>query len=153
MEDKDKESRPVADSEEKATSTTETPDTPKLQHSATLTEWLLAKEQQRRLRIGISFRNLDCYGFRTSAQYQATFFSALAQRIQGLRNQRQRIQMLHSFEGLIRPGEMLLVLERPGSVCSSFLKALAGETYGFHLGADTRVNYQGKHLETCSISV
>ncbi|KAK7214330.1 hypothetical protein V2G26_002333 [Clonostachys chloroleuca] len=38
---------------------------------------------------------------------------------------------------------MLLVLGRPGSVCSTFLKALAGETNGLEIGTESNVCYQG----------
>lgn len=36
--------------------------------------------------------------------------------------------ILHSFTGLVRPGEMLLVLGRPGSGCSTFLRAAANRS-------------------------
>lgn len=42
------------------------------------------------------------------------------------------------------PGEMLLVLGRPGSGCSTFLKALSGDTRGFEIEDKVAINYQGK---------
>lgn len=36
--------------------------------------------------------------------------------------------ILHNFTGLVRPGEMLLVLGRPGSGCSTFLRAAANRS-------------------------
>ena len=36
--------------------------------------------------------------------------------------------ILHDFTGLVRPGEMLLVLGRPGSGCSTFLRATANRS-------------------------
>jgi len=36
--------------------------------------------------------------------------------------------LLHDFTGLVRPGEMLLVLGRPGSGCSTFLRAAANRS-------------------------
>lgn len=39
--------------------------------------------------------------------------------------------LLNGFSGCIEPGEMLLVLGRPGSGCSTFLKALANQRFGF----------------------
>ncbi|CAE6481289.1 unnamed protein product [Rhizoctonia solani] len=35
--------------------------------------------------------------------------------------------ILHSFNGAVRPGEMVLVLGRPGAGCSSFLKTIANQ--------------------------
>jgi ABC-type multidrug transport system ATPase subunit len=39
---------------------------------------------------------------------------------------------------------MLLVLGRPGSGCSAFLKTLSGFTRGFYLDNDAEISYQGK---------
>ena len=35
--------------------------------------------------------------------------------------------IIEGFDGIVRPGEMLLVLGRPGSGCSTLLKTIAGE--------------------------
>ncbi|KAF9555496.1 pleiotropic drug resistance ABC transporter [Agrocybe pediades] len=40
--------------------------------------------------------------------------------------------ILSGFEGVVRPGEMLLVLGRPGSGCSTFLKVLANQRHEYH---------------------
>ncbi|KAJ7852075.1 hypothetical protein B0H14DRAFT_3085739 [Mycena olivaceomarginata] len=40
--------------------------------------------------------------------------------------------ILEGFSGVVRPGEMLLVLGRPGSGCSTFLKTLANQTDEYH---------------------
>ncbi|KAF8206136.1 P-loop containing nucleoside triphosphate hydrolase protein [Mycena galopus ATCC 62051] len=40
--------------------------------------------------------------------------------------------ILEGFSGLVRPGEMLLVLGRPGSGCSTLLKTLANQTDEYH---------------------
>ena len=40
-------------------------------------------------------------------------------------------EILSDFTGCIRPGEMLLVLGRPGSGCSTFLKVLGNQRSGF----------------------
>jgi ABC-type multidrug transport system ATPase subunit len=39
--------------------------------------------------------------------------------------------LLHDFSGSVKDGEMLLVLGRPGSGCSTFLKTLASQTEGY----------------------
>ncbi|KAF9461129.1 hypothetical protein BDZ94DRAFT_1373768 [Collybia nuda] len=39
---------------------------------------------------------------------------------------------ISGFEGVVRPGEMLLVLGRPGSGCSTLLKTLANHRDEFH---------------------
>lgn len=37
-----------------------------------------------------------------------------------------KVPLLKNFSGIIRPGEMVLVLGRPGSGCTTFLKAVSG---------------------------
>ncbi|SCZ91281.1 BZ3500_MvSof-1268-A1-R1_Chr1-2g01305 [Microbotryum saponariae] len=50
--------------------------------------------------------------------------------------------LLHSFDGFVRPGEMCLVLGRPGSGCSTFLKTIANQRGGY-LGVEGDVSYGG----------
>lgn len=50
--------------------------------------------------------------------------------------------ILENFNGVIQPGEMCLVLGRPGSGCSTFLKTIANEREGF-LEIGGRVEYEG----------
>jgi ATP-binding cassette subfamily G (WHITE) protein 2 (PDR) len=50
---------------------------------------------------------------------------------------------LRDFDGLVRSGEMLVVLGRPGSGCSTLLKTIAGETSGFFVDSNAYINYQG----------
>lgn len=57
---------------------------------------------------------------------------------------KRKIQILRNFEGLVKSGEMLVVLGRPGSGCSTLLKTIAGETHGFYINEGTHINYQGK---------
>ncbi|KFA54591.1 hypothetical protein S40293_02258 [Stachybotrys chartarum IBT 40293] len=97
---------------------------------------------------GLSFANLDSYGFVSSALYQPTFASHLYDLPELVwtwlsRRTHRKIHILQDFEGLIHAGEMLLVLGRPGSGCSTLLKTLAGETHGFHIRDQTQINYGG----------
>jgi ATP-binding cassette subfamily G (WHITE) protein 2 (PDR) len=55
-----------------------------------------------------------------------------------------RIDILQNFEGIVRAGEMLVVLGPPGSGCTTFLKTISGETHGFHIDKESYLNYQGK---------
>ncbi len=50
--------------------------------------------------------------------------------------------LLDSFTGLAKPGEMVLVLGRPGSGCSTFLKTISGKR-GEYLGVNGDVHYSG----------
>ncbi|KAG9126672.1 hypothetical protein FRC07_002462, partial [Ceratobasidium sp. 392] len=50
--------------------------------------------------------------------------------------------ILHSFDGAVRPGEMVLVLGRPGAGCSSFLKTIANQRGSF-IRVEGDVQYAG----------
>jgi ATP-binding cassette subfamily G (WHITE) protein 2 (PDR) len=97
---------------------------------------------------GVSFRNLNVHGFGAATDYQADVANVWLKLIDpikaalGMAKQR-RIDILRDFEGLVKSGEMLVVLGPPGSGCSTFLKTLTGETHGFNVESGSEVNYQG----------
>lgn len=96
----------------------------------------------------VAFRNLTVFGFGTSTDYQKTFANyplAYLSRLRILfgRTRKVRIDILKDFEGLVARGEILLVLGRPGSGCTTFLKTLAGQTHGLHVDDGSDINYQG----------
>ena len=96
---------------------------------------------------GVSYRNLNVHGFGTPTDYQKTFgnypleVASIFNKLTGRR--KTKIQILRDFDGLIKSGEMLVVLGRPGSGCSTLLKTIAGETHGFFVGSNSEINYQG----------
>ncbi|KAH9821366.1 ZEB2-regulated ABC transporter 1-like [Teratosphaeria destructans] len=51
--------------------------------------------------------------------------------------------ILRDFNALLRSGEMLVVLGRPGSGCSTFLKTIAGEHHGLDMDKASIVEYNG----------
>ena len=55
--------------------------------------------------------------------------------------------ILEGFRGLTRPGEMVLVLGRPGSGCTTFLKVIANQRVGY-TGVDGEVLYGPFDSET-----
>ncbi|GAA5828045.1 hypothetical protein JCM11251_005707 [Rhodosporidiobolus azoricus] len=52
------------------------------------------------------------------------------------------VNILHDFSGCLKPGEMCLVLGRPGSGCTTFLKTIANQRHGY-LSVEGDVNYGG----------
>lgn len=69
---------------------------------------------------GVCFRNLSAYGFGTGSDYQMTVVNAVLKIGSTILNSlhkgnRQRIDILRNFDGVLNPGEMLMVLGRPGS--------------------------------------
>ncbi|ESZ90511.1 multidrug resistance protein CDR1 [Sclerotinia borealis F-4128] len=111
-------------------------------------DWLLRRQKINRLQLEVSFQDLECYGFTSSTTFQNTVTSyalALPRFIARIFSWQQpkRVQILRDFDGLVKPGEMLLVLGRPGSGCSSFLKLLSGDTNGIYVGEQFKINYAG----------
>ncbi|KAB8070537.1 ABC-2 type transporter-domain-containing protein [Aspergillus leporis] len=105
-------------------------------------------ERYPRRTAGVSFRNLSAFGYGTAADYQATVSNVWLKALGWVRGalgarQKVRIDILRNFEGFVRSGEMLVVLGRPGSGCSTFLKTIAGETHGLWLDEGTDIQYQG----------
>lgn len=97
---------------------------------------------------GLSFKNLNIFGTQAVAEHQRTvadFFYgpfAFVQNLFGSAN-KQRINILQNLEGVMESGEMLCVLGPPGSGCSTLLKTIAGDTYGFQIADGSTLNYQG----------
>lgn len=109
---------------------------------------LVAQDESTQGRqAGIAFRSLGAHGFGAATDYQRSVGNApnaawsAFRRLLGAKQ--RRIDILQDFEGLVHAGEMLVVLGKPGSGCSTFLKTIAGETHGFNVNADSCVNYQG----------
>lgn len=111
--------------------------------------WLEGRRAVPRLLLGVSIRNLHVHGFDSSARIQATALSyalaipKLASRLL-LRRRPREVQILRGINGVVNHGEMLLVLGRPGSGCTTFLKALAGDTHGIFISDLSCVNYEGE---------
>lgn len=102
---------------------------------------------------GVAYKNLSAHGVGEVMDYQKTFGNYPLELVKFARKlvsegSSTKVQILKDFEGLVKSGEMLLVLGRPGSGCSTFLKTISGETGGFKVGQDTYLNYQGIPKET-----
>ncbi|RAL63508.1 hypothetical protein DID88_003928 [Monilinia fructigena] len=52
----------------------------------------------------------------------------------------REVNILKDFRGVMKPGEMVLVLGRPGSGCTTFLKVIANQRFGY-TGVDGEVLY------------
>lgn len=97
--------------------------------------------------MGVAYEKLNVFGYGSDTDFQHTVGNLvfklpdLARRMFG--NCGRKVDILHDFEGLIRPGEMLCVLGPPGSGCSTLLKTLAGDTHGLNIGEESQLNYNG----------
>ncbi|KAH6673047.1 ABC-2 type transporter-domain-containing protein [Halenospora varia] len=103
--------------------------------------------------VGLCFQNLNVFGYGTPTDFQknvGNIWLALPGIVRHLFNStagQTRIDILREVEGLINPGEMCVVLGPPGSGCSTFLKAISGDTNGIFINEDSYFNYQGISAE------
>ncbi|KIY50620.1 ABC transporter Cdr4 [Fistulina hepatica ATCC 64428] len=98
---------------------------------------------------GVSFRRLGVHGYGRPTDSQKDVGNLplhgmlILKEALGFRGNVHRVQTLQSFDGLVKNGELLAVLGRPGSGCSTFLKTIAGETHGAFVDENSEVQYQG----------
>lgn len=101
---------------------------------------------------GIVFENLNVSGSGSALQYQNNVGSVLLapfrpQVYLSFFRRAPEKQVLQNFDGLLRSGELLLVLGRPGSGCSTLLKTLTGELHGLKLRKSSEIEYNGISME------
>lgn len=95
---------------------------------------------------GVAFRNLNVFGHGSSTDYQKTFGNyplSYVERLWRWRRKKQ-IRILRNIEGVVRSGEIVLVLGRPGSGCTTLLKTLGGQIDGLVTGESAVINYHGE---------
>lgn len=100
--------------------------------------------------LGLAYKNLSVYGHSTDSDYQATFANVVWKNaIQWLRGHNKayraaiRFEILKPMDGLIKPGELTVVLGRPGAGCSTFLKTVATQTHGVKVDKNSTILYDG----------
>ncbi|KAL1899890.1 hypothetical protein Sste5346_002756 [Sporothrix stenoceras] len=104
------------------------------------------------VRPGIVFKNLTVSGSAPDLQVQQTVASSILASLElplrigealGLRKRAPNKRILHKFNGVVDGGELLVVLGRPGSGCSTLLKSMCGEMHGLHVDSDSTIHYSG----------
>lgn len=106
---------------------------------------------------GIAFRNLSVHGFGNLTDYQKSVgniwleLAGLVRKLTRTRTSR-KIEILSKLDGLVKSGEMLVVLGPPGSGCSTLLKTIASETHGIYVAEGSQLNYQGTPLSKCYLA-
>ncbi|KAE8366440.1 ABC-2 type transporter-domain-containing protein [Aspergillus caelatus] len=108
----------------------------------------LDEEGILRKHAGVVFKNLSLSGSGAALQLQETVSSTLLapflpESYRKIMHLAPKRQILHNFDGFLRSGEMLMVLGRPGSGCSTFHKTICGELHGLELHPDSVMHYNG----------
>ncbi|SCU82127.1 LANO_0B05182g1_1 [Lachancea nothofagi CBS 11611] len=99
--------------------------------------------------LGCTWKNLRAYGNATDVAYQSTFANLPLQLLEsGYRAARKArpedsFDILKPMDGIVKPSELLVVLGRPGSGCSTLLKSISANTHGFHIDSDSEIFYDG----------
>jgi ABC-type multidrug transport system fused ATPase/permease subunit len=97
--------------------------------------------------MSVLFDNLTVVGAGSGATYQDSVGDSVLAPVKGIQklfsNMKDPVKtILHGINGVVRAGEMLLVLGRPGSGCSTLLKNLAGFSEGY-VRSEGDVRYNG----------
>ena len=99
--------------------------------------------------VGLCFQNLNVFVYGTPTDFQKDASNVwlalpgIARRFFSSTSGHTRIDILRQLDGLILPGEMLCVLGPPAAGCTTFLKAISGETNGIYISEGSNFNYQG----------
>jgi ATP-binding cassette subfamily G (WHITE) protein 2 (SNQ2) len=115
-------------------------------------------EDEKTRHVGVVWKGLTVKGMGLGAALQPTtgdIFLGLPRLLKGLFTKGPRKAgskpplrvILNNFNGCIRPGEMCLVLGRPGAGCSTFLKCLGNQRFGFE-SVEGDVTYGGTDAAT-----
>ncbi|KAL2105740.1 hypothetical protein VUR80DRAFT_7842 [Thermomyces stellatus] len=103
----------------------------------------LAAEREAGIRpkhIGVYWDGLTVKGHASTENYVDTFINGAINsfnfvtplaKMLGLKKKGAEATLLDNFKGVIKPGEMVLVLGRPGSGCTTFLKTIANQRHGY----------------------
>jgi ATP-binding cassette, subfamily G (WHITE), member 2, PDR len=96
---------------------------------------------------GFTFKNLNISGVGTALQLQKNVGSTLLAPLRILEyfksGSGRKSTILRGFDGVTKSGELLVVLGRPGSGCSTFLKSIAGQLHGLHIDQNSVIHYNG----------
>ncbi|KAJ9497454.1 GTPase-activating protein [Exophiala xenobiotica] len=106
---------------------------------------LLEQQGVKHRRSGFTFKNLNVSGKGAALVLQQTVGSIFMQpfRMREIFSHPPEKQILRNFNGHVDSGEVLIVLGRPGSGCSTFLKTICGELQGLDIPKDSSITYSG----------
>ena len=101
------------------------------------------------MRVGVIWDNLSVRGMGGVKTFIKTFPDAIIDffnvpetimHMFGYGQKGKQFDILRGFRGVTKPGEMVLVLGRPGSGCTTFLKVITNQRFGF-TGVDGEILY------------
>jgi ATP-binding cassette, subfamily G (WHITE), member 2, PDR len=99
--------------------------------------------------LGVCYQHLNVHGFGAATDYQKDVANVwldafgMLKKAVGMGGKERKIDIIRNFDGLVRKGEMLVVLGPPGAGCSTFLKTISGEHSGIYIDDKSYFNYKG----------
>lgn len=98
-------------------------------------------------KTGVLFKELKVSGSNEAIQIQKTVWDLFKEPFTAptrlYRGKSPPKVILNKFNGLVEGGELLIVLGRPGSGCSTLLKSLCGEKQGLQFDNNSSITYKG----------
>lgn len=122
-----------------------------LEHNFSLEKYireLLSRGERQGVKTrqaGVVFRDVSTYGVGAGLSFQETIFDPLLLPFRLGRSsvgKKSTKKIISNFNGVVKAGEMLLVLGKPGSGCTTFLKTVAGEHNGYKK-VEGSINFDG----------
>lgn len=100
--------------------------------------------------LGVVFKDLRAFGLSADFDIQSTFANVVYNKFRKwvLGSNKRLVEkllvdILKPMDGICVPGELTVVLGRPGAGCSTFLKLIAAQTDGFHIDGNSVISYDG----------
>lgn len=101
-------------------------------------------------KLSVAFRNLRAYGLAIDSDYQTTVLNAPIKGLKSIYNAliknkdpSRYFNILKPMDGIIEASTVTVVLGRPGAGCTTFLKTISSNTYGFHISPESQIFYNG----------
>jgi ATP-binding cassette, subfamily G (WHITE), member 2, PDR len=97
-------------------------------------------------RSGFTFKDLTVTGTGNPIHLQSDVGALLMAPLrlrENFRHKAEEKKILRNFNGRLKDGEMLIVLGKPGSGCTTFLKTMTGETKGLSVADNSVIHYNG----------
>lgn len=102
--------------------------------------------------LGIIYKDLSCHGFKVDEDFELDFVNAPYKIVRNFireklssetKRRSQMFDILKPMDGIIKPGELTVLLGKPGAGCSTLLKTIANNTYGFEVDENSVLSYSG----------
>ncbi|BAO40269.1 pleiotropic ABC efflux transporter of multiple drugs [Kluyveromyces marxianus DMKU3-1042] len=99
--------------------------------------------------IGCCWKDLRAFGDSNDVSYQSTVTTLPGKYLGKIKRhftatkEEDVFDILKPMDGLVKPGELLVVLGRPGAGCSTLLKTISANVEGYSIDPNSTISYNG----------